>query len=464
LRDIVLINITAIIGPRWLPIAAGYGASSIMLWLMAAAFLFIPLGLVSAELATAWPEEGGLYVWIREAYGRKAGFLVSWFYWVNTFFSWPSLFTFIAITLAYLINPALATHKFFICSIVIISLWFITLINLINIKVFKVLSNLAGILGTILPGLVIIGLGFYNLFLTHGHIPTDYSLHSLLPSFGANFNIAMLSTLMFAMAGIEITPILAGETHNPQKTFPRATLISAIVIVAIYVIGTMAITFVIAPDKIGSASGIMETVMIMAKQLNLMFIIYAVGLMLCIGNLGGASIWLVGSTKILLESAKGGILPRWLVKVNPKNQMPERAMIIQACGVSTVVIGTSFLPSVNVFYETLVIMATIIYFVPYFVMFLAFLKLRRSQPEKKRPYKIPGGKFAAWLVCGVGLTAVVLAIVLPFIVPPQDIGDSCHKMIYRLELLCGMFVFALIGYLIYRRYERLHLSDLKKVE
>lgn len=455
-RDIVLMNVAAIIGLRWLPIAAGYGASSLVLWIIAAVMFLIPLGLVSSELATAWPEEGGIYVWVREAYGEKLGFLISWFYWTNSFFYFPSLLIFIAVTMAFVINPALATNKIYVCSTVLVTLWVITILNFRGTRVLKYLSNLGGVIGTIIPGLVIVALGFGAVFFWHRPIPTDYSWSSLWPNFGADSNIVFLSTLMFSMAGIELTPTLAGETHNPKKTFPRALLISAILIVLIYIVGTLAITFMISPSEIGSASGIMDALKLITQELHLPLVLPLIAIMILLSSFSGVSVWAVVPIKMLYTSCKGGVLPHSFTKLN-KYEMPRNALLIQSIIVTIIILGTSLLPTVNSFYEILILMATITYFIPYVLMFMTFLKLRSKYPHQERPYKVPGGKIFAWIVTIVGLFSVLLAILLPFIVPPKDLHTTTDILLYRLEIAAGPVIFAVLGYWIYARYEKRQL-------
>ena len=452
LRDIVLMNIVAIIGLRWLPIAAGYGASAIALWVLAAIFFFLPVGLVSTELATAWPEEGGLYCWVKHAYGDRLGFLVSWFYWINSFFYLPALLTFVAVTLSFIFDPKLATNKIFICVTILAILWTVTLLNLRSMRVFKYISNI-GAIGNMLPGIIIIILGFSAVFILKHKIPTDYSWSALVPKFNSSSNLAFLSALMFSMAGIEITPILAGETVNPQKTFPRATLISAMFIVGIYIIGTVAITFILPPNAIGSASGIMDALHKITTDIGFSFLTAVVAVLIVISGFGAMSVWAIAPIKMFFESTKKGVLPSYFTKLN-KNDMPAHAMVAQSSVVTIVIIVTSFLPSVNVFYETLILMATITYFIPYIAMFAAFLKLRKIYPDVKRPYRLPGGKITAYTVTFIGLFSVIMAIVLPFITPPSDITSFHDKLVYIIELGTGPILFFVCGYLIYRRYER----------
>ncbi|MGI1690423.1 amino acid permease [Thermoanaerobacter uzonensis] len=450
LWDIILMNVTAIIGLRWLPIAASYGAASIILWILAALLFFIPTGLVSAELATTWPEQGGMYVWVKKAYGEKWGFLTSWFYWINNLFYYPSLLTFVAVTLSYIINPTLKENKLYIIAVTLIVFWIVTLINIKGTSFGKWLSNFGGLFGTLLPGIILIILGLIALFTRP--IPTDYSLTNWIPNLNKMSNIAFLSTLMFAMAGIELTPILAGETENPQKTFPLATVISAFIIAGIYIIGTVAITFIISPEKIGAASGIMQAVELISKEININFLIPLFVITILIGSLGGIGVWVLGPIKMLFESTKEGIFPEFFTKLN-KYDMPQNAMISQAILVSLIIISTTFLPTVEIIYAVLVLMTTITYFIPYLFMFSSFITLRKKYKDVRRPFMIPGNKVLPYLVAIIGFLSVMLAIVLSFI-PPSDLKTMKDIVIYEIEVIGGPFILGFIGYLLYIRYEK----------
>ncbi|SHE33819.1 amino acid/polyamine/organocation transporter, APC superfamily [Thermoanaerobacter uzonensis DSM 18761] len=450
LWDIILMNVTAIIGLRWLPIAASYGAASIILWILAALLFFIPTGLVSAELATTWPEQGGMYVWVKKAYGEKWGFITSWFYWINNLFYYPSLLTFVAVTLSYIINPSLKENKLYIIAVTLIVFWIVTLINIKGTSFGKWLSNFGGLFGTLLPGIILIILGLIALFTRP--IPTDYSLTNWIPNLNKMSNIAFLSTLMFAMAGIELTPILAGETENPQKTFPLATVISAFIIAGIYIIGTVAITFIISPEKIGAASGIMQAVELISKEINLSFLVPLFVITILIGSLGGIGVWVLGPIKMLFESTKEGIFPEFFTKLN-KYDMPQNAMISQAILVSLIIISTTFLPTVEIIYAVLVLMTTITYFIPYLFMFSSFITLRKKYKDITRPFMIPGNKVLPYLVAIIGFLSVMLAIVLSFI-PPSDLKTMKDIVIYEIEVIGGPFILGFIGYLLYIRYEK----------
>lgn len=455
LWDIVLMNVTAVIGLRWIPIAAGYGASSILLWILAAALFFIPISLIASELATTWPDQGGMYVWIREAYGEKPAYITSWFYWTTNLFYYPSLLTFIAVVISFMFNPALADNKVYVCSVILIVFWGVTLFNLKGMNCGKWLANISGSLGTIFPGLVIIVLGILSTLVWKRPIPTNYSAVNWIPHLGSQSNIAFLSTLMFAMAGIEVTTVFAGETEEPQKVFPKAIVISAFFIAGIYILGTVAMTLIISPDKIGAASGIMDAIKLVATEVKIPGLVMVVAISLTIGNFGGISVWIIGPIKMLFESTKSGILPESFTKLN-KNDMPQNAMIIQACIITVIVLVTSLLPSVNAFYGILVLMTTINYFIPYLILFPAFIKLRKKYPDKVRPFRVPGGNGFAYLITVLGLISVITAIVLPLI-PSSDLKTVSQIIVYECEIVGGPVIFLIVALYFFKKYEKKNL-------
>ena len=208
----------------------------------------------------------------------------------------------------------------------------------------------------------------------------------------------------------------------------------------------------ISPKEIGAASGIMDALSLISKDIGFGFIAPIVALLILLGNVGAMSVWSVTPVKMFLESTKKGILPTSFTKLN-KNDMPSRAILVQSSIVTVVIIATSFLPSVNTFYETLVLMASVTYFIPYLVMFTAFLRLRKLFPMKERSYRVPGGKSFAFAMTAFGFCSVTLAIVLPFIVAPSDIVQPHDILMYRIEMLSGPILFFLVGYSIYMIHE-----------
>ncbi len=106
LSDVVLFNITAIVGLRWLTTAASqFGLASLVLWLVALVVFFLPSAVAVRELADIDPGAGGIYRWVRRAYGPLHGFVAGWGYWVNNLFYFPSLLVATAAIAAYAGGP-----------------------------------------------------------------------------------------------------------------------------------------------------------------------------------------------------------------------------------------------------------------------------------------------------------------------------------------------------------------------
>ncbi|AEF18017.1 amino acid permease-associated region [Thermoanaerobacterium xylanolyticum LX-11] len=450
-RDIVLMNVVAIIGLRWLPLAAKYGASSVMLWILASILFFIPQGLAVAELSTGWPYEGGLYVWAKEAFGDKYGFLTSWSYWLTNVVYYPSMLIYIASTAAYMVNPKLADNDRFVSIFIFVLFWIITLVNINGLSLSKWLSNAGGLFGTIIPGILLIGFSIYWVTGIHQKIQATYTVSSLFPNLSSLSNIVFFSSMIFAYAGLELAPTLAERTENPERTFPRAIVLSAFIIPALYILGTISITFIVPQKEIGLATGIMQAIQIIFNKIGLKYLIGVAAFLIFIGGIGGINAWIIGPINMIFTSSKG-IMPQFFTKSHDKYGTPVNAMITQAIIVSLLILMAFSTPTVESAYWLLSAMTSILYFIPYLVMFSALIVLRYKKPDVKRLYKVPFGNFGAWLVGGIGFLVVLFSIILS-IIPPA--GMNLGSLLwYEVKLVGGTLLFLIIGFLIYRNYEK----------
>ena len=211
LKDVTIIAVTANFGIRWIPIAALLGASAVLFWILGALIFFLPLVIISVQLSKKYPDEGGMYAWTTRALGEKSGFMVAWLYWVNTIFYYPAVLLFLATNFAYFIGkPDLINNHYYITTVILLAFWLITFISFYGLKVNKYLVDIGGILGSFIPAIVIIVLGFAAYFST-GKSATNFSLGSFIPNDNILSNLSTLTITMFAMAGIEIIPNLANS-------------------------------------------------------------------------------------------------------------------------------------------------------------------------------------------------------------------------------------------------------------
>ena len=225
-----MINVAAICSVKNWPLTAVYGFSSLFYFIISILFFFIPVSLVSAELATGWPERGGIYVWVKEAFGHRFGFLAGWLLWIENVVWYPTILSFIAGTVAYSFNPELANSTPYMFCVIFGAFWGATLLNLLGMKMSGWISSLGVILGTVIPGLIIITLGAYWIFSGKPSYIT-FSWDSFFPNLTSPHQLSLLSGVLLGFAGMEMSAVHAKDVQHPQKNYPRAILLSAIIIV-----------------------------------------------------------------------------------------------------------------------------------------------------------------------------------------------------------------------------------------
>lgn len=443
---LAMISVSAIVGLRNLPVAATYGFSAVFFYVASAVLFFIPIALVTAELASAWPKDGGVYSWIKEAFGNKAGTLAVWFEWTENICCLPIFLSFMAGMIAYVWSPSetnsthtLAQDKIFLISVMLSILWCITFINFLGLKTSGWLSTIGVIAGTLLPGTLIIGLGIF--WVVQGHpIELDLSWGAFIPDFTLN-EFIHLSGIFLSFAGIEVAAYYVHDTKHPQKTFPKATLLATIIILFIYILGTLSIAIVVPKEQISYHAGLMQGFAHFFGAFGLGWIVPIVACLSLIGAMALLNTWLIGPANGLWESAKAGNLPD-VFKIANKNESPVAILLIQAIVGSLLIALTLFnLPSIKAFYWVMTVLATQLILLMYIMVFFAGIKLRLTAPHHARPFKVPGGKLGMLLIAGLGIGSAVFCMIMGLL-PPEDIPVS-DPVIYTSVIVMGVVLFAL---------------------
>ncbi len=447
---LAIMNIVAVVSLRGLPAEAEYGLSSIFYYLFAAVFFLIPVSLVAAELATGWPEKGGIFRWVGEAFGPRFAFLAMFMLWVEVTVWFPTALTFGAVSLAF-IGPdqrwdeALSANKFFVLAIVLCIYWFATFIAFKGVGTFAKVSKWGGIIGTIIPAIILIGLGFAYL-LGGGTPQIELSWDQVVPDFSNFDNVVLAASIFLFYAGMEMNAIHVQEVDNPKRNYPIAIMLAALGTVLIFVLGTLAIAFIIPQSDINLTQSLLVAYNDMFRWAGIEWLGPVLAVALAIGVLAGVVTWVAGPSSGLLTVAKAGYLPRWWQHTN-KNGMATHILLLQAVIVTLLAILFVVLPSVQAAYQILSQLTVILYLVMYLLMFSSAIYLRYSQPNRPRPYKIPGGDIGMWIIGGAGFIGSLLAFVFSFIPPSQiSVGSPATYV----EILVGAtFIFCVIPFLIY---------------
>ncbi|MCF6766687.1 APC family permease [Thiotrichales bacterium 19S3-7] len=433
-KDVTIMAVTANFGIRWIPVAAGLGASAIFFWILGAIVFFAPLVVIAVQLSRSHPDEGGMYAWTKRALGDKAGFMVAWLYWINTIFYYPAVLIFLATNFAYFIGrPDLIGNHYYISFTVLGAFWLITIISFYGIRANKYLVDIGGIIGSFIPAIAIIILGFAAYFIS-GKSATDFSAVNLIPQGHILDNLSTLTIIMFAMAGIEIIPTFANSVKDAKRTLYYGLTLSAFILFGLYILGTIALNLVASPSHIESAAGLMQAFDIVGQEFEIGWFAKLMSFLLTFAEFAAVSIWLLAPVIMFFKCTPKGILPDWLHRTN-KYQAPRNALIFMGILVTLIVLLTNFLPTVNTMYHALILMATVLYFIPYLYLVVAYIKLNRG---------------ALRYIYGVLVfLSTSLGILFSF-QPPGDLASTYDIAIYELELILGPLIFLVIGWLIYK--------------
>ena len=441
---LAMINVAAICSIKNWPLTAQYGFSSLFYYLIAALGFFIPSALVSAELASAFPKQGGVYAWVKEAMGHRMGFLAIWLQWMENMAWYPTTISFIAASLAFGFKPELAQSSIYTFITILVVFWGATFLNFRGMKLSGWFSSTAAILGTVIPGVLIIALGIIWIS-SKNPIEISVSFDSFVPEFKNLHQVALLAGVILGFAGMEMSAAHAKDVANPRKNFPKAIFLSTVVILVLSILGTLAIAFVIPQDQISLVSGSIEALSYFLKSYQLEYLIPLLSILLGIGALGAVVTWIIGPSRGLLAAAMDGDLPPFMHKTNKFN-MPVSTLLVQGGFVTFLSLVFLFMPDISGSFWTLVVLSSLIYNIMYILMFISGIILRYKKPDIERPYKIPGKNLGMWIVSGLGCLVSFAVLIVGFFPPDQLILGNLFY--YEMFLILGLGILIGIPFII----------------
>lgn len=449
--SLTMITVGSVDSIRNLPATALFGSELIAFFILGALFFLVPAALVSAELSSQFPEQGGIYVWVKEAFGKRFGFLAIWLQWIENVIWYPTILAFVAGTIGYMISPSLTTNKYFLIGIILASFWGVTLLNLRGMRSSAFFSSLCTISGLLLPMSLIIGLGF-AWFFSGRPIQIDLSPSHLMPALHNSEGWTSLTAIMLSFCGIEIATVHANDVQNPQKAFPKALGLSVAIILVTLVLGSLALAIVLPHNHISLVAGIMQAFQAFLDVYHLTWLMPLMALMLILGGLGSVNNWIIAPTQGLLVAARDGNLPPQLQLTNA-HQAPIALLLYQALIVSILCGAFLFMPSVNSAYWFLTALAAQLYMLMYILMFLSAIVLRKRIPIKANAFSIPGGFKGLLFVSGIGLIGTLTTFVVSFM--PPDVVNVGGVFRYETALLIGLVIMCLPPFLS-ARYKKPH--------
>jgi amino acid transporter len=428
LFSLILLIVATINSIRNLPAAALFGNELIFFFLFSAIVFLIPTSLVAAELSATFPEKGGVYHWVKMAFGEHWAMLAIWVQWINTMVWYPATLSFIAGTAAWLINPDLVHNKGYLVGCILVVFWGMTLVNLKGLRLSAGINGICVLVGTIFPMLFLIVLGAVWVFSGQ---PLAISLHAdqLIPTLTSSGSWVALIAITASFVGIELAGVHVNDIHDPQRNFPKAVFVSCLFILFSMVFGSLAIAFVLPGSEINLAAGVIEVFSHLFQFFGLQGLTPVLAVLIVIGAIGGLTNWLISPAKGLLHAAEYGFLPPFFMRTN-RYGIAQHILIAQAVIVSLFCLIFLLVPGVNAFYWFFTALSTGLYMVMYFLMFFSALRLRYRHVNRSKVFRIPGKHYGIWVTCLLGLFGCLGTIVVSFFPPGNvDIGSPVRYVL-----------------------------------
>ncbi len=456
---LALMTVASVVSLRGLPMMAAEGYTMIFYILFAVLVFLLPAAMVSAELGSAFAENnGGVYTWVKAAFGPRWGFTAIWLQWIQNVVWYPTVLAFAAASLAYFfMDDSLAANGYYTGAVIMVVYWLATAVALAGSTAVNYVTRYGVLLGTLLPGLLVIVFGL--LWVDQGNliaievknvvldgVTTQEKVHAhFFPHFSGLGSIAFLAGIVLLFAGVEVQAVQAADMKNPARDFPLGMLMASAIIVLLFFLGSFAIAAVIPAQELSLTAGLMQTFKVLLTKYNLSFLIPVMGLLMAFGAIGGVMSWVTGPSRGLLQTAKEGEMPPIMARTN-KHGAPVTLLIIQMVVVTLLALLYFVMDNVSVAFFVLSAMTVTLYLAMYMLMFAAALRLRYTQPDLKRPYRVPGGLGGMWLIAGIGFLGVTFALIVGFF-PPSNLPVG-NPALYVGLVAAGLVIFIGIAQLI----------------
>jgi amino acid transporter len=414
---LALMTVSSVASLRPAPTMAIYGLACVFLYVLPAIVFLIPTALVSAELASGW--SGGVFRWVTEGMSPRMGFVAAWHQYAMTIFYYPSLLSFVASTLAYVIYPDLASSGVWTAVVIITVYWLGVLLALRGgIGVIAKLASSGVLIGTLIPGALLVVLGIT--YLAQGNpSAAPMTTENLLPAWNGIASVVLIVSNFCAYSGMEMNAVHVNRLKEPSKEFPKAMFVATTLVLLVLILPPLVISWFIPAEELSLTAGVMQAFDAVFAHFGVQFLTPIVGLAIVAASLAGFLTWLSGpSRSLLLVSQQGGFMPPWFQKTN---EAGVQVNILAAQGIVTTILALlfAFVPAVSDAYWMFMTITTSVYLLMYLWLFRAAMNLRKRQPDHPRGYRAP----ALGLLCWMGILSSAAAILIGF-VPPSQFADG----------------------------------------
>jgi amino acid transporter len=442
-RDLLLFYIVTTFTLRWVATGAAAGPSALVIWIIAALGLYVPLVFTVLELSSRYPEEGGVYVWSKRAFGPFAGFITGWTYWGSNLPYLPGLLYFAAANALFIGGAswqALATSSVYFIAFAMIGLTITVTMNVVGLDVGKWLNNVGAAAGWT-AAVLLMAMGVAS-WLRFG-AATPLTLETMTPSTSLK-DVIFWSTIAFAFGGVESGSTMGEEIRDARRTMPRAILTAGVVVTFLYIVATLAILVAIPKGQVSGLQGAMQAIQAMLARVGLAWLAPLGAVLVTVNALGTAGAWFAATARLPFVAGIDRFLPEAFGRLHPTWRTPYVSLLVQAAIAGLFVFLGQAKTSVRGAYDALVSMGIIAYFIPFLFMFAAMIALQR-EPAGPDVIRVPGGRPVAIALAAVGFVVTAVSIVLSCV--PSD--DDPDKTFFVVKVVGLSLLLVAIGAIVY---------------
>ena len=303
------------------------------------------------------------------------------------------------------------------------------------------------LLGTLIPAAILVALGVAYLVQPNPSAAPMTASH-ILPAWTGLASIVLIVNSFFTYAGIEVNAVHVNELRNPAREYPRSIFLAMALVLAVFIGPTLAISWVIPSAQINFTTGVMQAFQSLFDHFGAGFAVPLIAIALAVGALAGMITWLDGPSEgLLLIGRQQGFLPPYFQKVD-RHGIEVRIIAAQGVVITLIAALYAIIPSVSHAYWVFTALATQVYLIMYVLVFIAAIRLRRSQPDHQYGYRAP----ALGLLCLTGIISSVAALVIGF-VPPSQFGNQ-NPLTYAVLILAGILAIGIVPPLLMDRFRK----------
>lgn len=436
LGDMVGMALAGFVSMELIGSLAGLGPAIIVTFIIVGGVYILSHSLICAELGSTYPDQGGIYVWVKKALGDKWAARTNWWYWLNVVGFVPSIMIPLVSVFKQLVWPDMPFMA--LLGLSIAGTWLICILTMFPLKNTKVLNNV-GTAAKVLFCVVLVGAAIS--VAAQGESQVVYTLENMAPEVNLSL-VALIPVIAYGLTGMDLIGTAAGEMRDPGKDMPKAMIISAVIAFALYLGSIIAMQIILPVTDISSTDGLIDSMIVVFGSSKV--VLWAVAITLALTYFSNAFAWPLAANRAAQEAAEAGEFPKVFAKTNKYGSPVGGAVVLGIASTALLVLYGLIANSNEDLFWTILAFTGVIFLLPYVVLSVSYLKLRKDDPDAYRPFSVPGKVFPT--IVGVVSLVMLIGSCVFFVLPPEGEGAM-----YLVIMVGTLVVSQVIGEIIIKR-------------